>query len=308
MARVLLLGGSGQLGTCIRCRYPRTWDLHAPPSSQLDVTDASAVQKTVAEFEPDLVINAAAFNRVDEAERHPEQAYAVNALGADHVAHAAKRARARLIHISTDYVFDGLQNGLPATEPYHEDATPHPLNVYGKSKHEGELTVLASGGEAAVLRTAWLYSEHGRNFVRAVLARLTMGEQLRVVSDQIGSPTYAGDLADAVIALGLRGESVAGIWHVTGAEAMSWYRFACRIVDIWQEPEFAGMRGTRPATCAAGDGNCAVVVPITSHAWGASASRPAYSVLSCEKARVLGITPKPLDSRLRQVLRAVLRR
>ena len=300
MTRVLLLGGSGQLGTCIRSRRPRVWELRAPPSSRLDVTDASAVQEAVAEFEPNLVINAAAFNQVDEAERHPKQAYAVNASGADHVARAAKRARARLIHISTDYVFDGLQNSLPATEPYREDAAPHPLSVYGQSKREGELTVLASGGEAAVLRTAWLYSERGHNFVRVVLSRLEARAPLRVVSDQVGSPTYAGDLADAVIALGLRGESVAGVWHFTGAEAMSRYQFACRIAGVWRELTQAGTR-----RAVAGDGGGAAVEPVTSLAWGAAAPRPAYSVLSCEKARILGVVPEPLDSRLRQVSRAL---
>jgi dTDP-4-dehydrorhamnose reductase len=281
MMRVLLLGGAGQLGCCLRDRWPRDWERHAPASAQLDIRDAAAVDKTMRQLRPDLVVNAAAYNRVDDAERSPAEARAVNAEGAGNVARAAARVGARLVHISTDYVFDGLQDGRPAVRPYSEEDVPHPLNVYGESKRQGELAVLAEAPGAIVLRTSWLFSEYGHNFARTILRLARAGRPLRVVSDQVGTPTYAGDLAWAVIRLGAARSkngtpfrALHGVLHFSGAEAMSWFQFACRIVQ--------------------GDVKGSVMVEsIRSSDYVAAASRPPYSALSCDKMRALGVPPQP---------------
>lgn len=293
MMRVLLLGGSGQLGCCLHDRRPSDWDLHAPASNQIDVRDELSVDEAVAHFRPDLVINAAAYNQVDQAEREPDTAYAVNAVGAGFVARAAARAGARLIHVSTDYVFDGRQDGRPATRPYPEDAAPNPLNVYGASKRQGELAVLGAHPGATVLRTAWLFSEHGRNFARTILRLVRAGKPLRVVDDQVGTPTYAGDLAQAIIHLsGVDGlvdtdALPGGIYHFSGAEAMSWHQFACRIVQ----------------GSGHGQSSVAIVKPIPSCDYPAAAQRPSYSALSCKKMRALGVPPQPLAAGLERVWR-----
>jgi dTDP-4-dehydrorhamnose reductase len=315
MMRVLLLGGSGQLGHCLQDRRPDDWSLCAPASAQLDVRNGASVDKAVAELRPDLVINAAACNQVDMAEQAPAAAYAVNAEGAGHVARAAARAGARLIHISTDYVFDGLCGGRPATRPYAEDAAAHPLNVYGASKRQGELAVLAANPDAMIVRTAWLFSEYGRNFVRAILERVRAGQPLRVVDDQVGSPTYAGDLAQVLIRLGGAGVRGAtppgGIYHFCGAEVLSWYQFACRIAAAVVAPANAATRAAKlaesrpkepgPLAQAAVPGAISIA-PITSGDYASPARRPAYSALSCDKMCAMGMSPRPLAPGLARVL------
>jgi dTDP-4-dehydrorhamnose reductase len=307
MTRVLLLGGAGQLGRCLQDRWPRDWERYAPASDQLDIRDGAAVDRAVGRLRPDLVINAAAYNRVDEAERSPAEARAVNTVGAGNVARAAARARARLIHISTDYVFDGLRDGLPATRPYSEDDIPHPLNAYGESKRGGELAVLAEAPGAIVLRTAWLFSEYGHNFVRTVLRLAREGQPLRVVDDQVGSPTYAGDLAQAIVRLGAvcagRGEATGGIYHYSGVEAMSWHRFADRIVRAARASRVA-LSGRRADQAARPYSSGPVAITSVSSAEYASpARRPCYSVLSCDKIHAFDIRQAPLAEGLTQVLR-----
>lgn len=316
MMRVLLLGGSGQLGRCLQDRRPDGWSLRTPASAQLDVRDGASVDRTVAELRPDLVINAAAYNEVDVAEQVPAAAYAVNAEGAGHVARAAARAGARLVHISTDYVFDGLCDGQPATQPYAEDAATHPLNVYGASKRQGELAVLAADPSAVIVRTAWLFSEYGRNFVRTILARVRAGQPLRVVDDQVGSPTYAGDLAQALIQLvgaGMQGAAPpGGIYHFSGDEVLSWYQFACRIAQaVLAVPADAATRAAKPAGSRSKEPDPSVqaaapgstpIAPIASGDYASLARRPAYSALSCDKMCALGMPPRPFAPGLARVL------
>jgi dTDP-4-dehydrorhamnose reductase len=294
MMRVLLLGGAGQLGRCLRDRWPPDWERHAPGSTQLDIRDGAAVSKAAERLRPGLIINAAAYNRVDDAERSPAEAYAVNAEGAGNVARAAARVGARLFHISTDYVFDGLRDGRPAIRPYAEEDVPHPLNVYGESKRRGELAVLAAAPDSIVLRTAWLFSEYGHNFARTILRLARVGQPLRVVGDQVGSPTYAGDLAQAVVRLGAvcaNGDMAGGILHYSGAEVMSWHRFAGRIVQAEVE----------------GGGKAVPIAFVSSCQYGAVARRPPYSALSCDKMRTLGMPPQPLSVGLARVLQRGIR-
>lgn len=290
--KILVTGASGQLGQCLEDlaqanQLPAGWQLCGMDRRQLDVTDADRVNAAFARVRPDIVVNAAAWTDVDGAERQADTAIAVNALGAANVAAAAASLGARLFHVSTDYVFDG-----PAGEPITEAATPHALNLYGESKLAGEHAVHAELPDAVVIRTSWLYSHHGRNFVKAMLHHGAQRRVLSVVDDQIGCPTWAGDLAASILDLAQRQDVVAGVYHYAGSEPMSWCTFARRI--------FA---------CAAkidkkwGDVR---VQPVSTQEYGAAALRPAWTVLSCEKIRALGLELHGPDERLPAVVRAIL--
>ena len=220
--RVLLTGARGQLGHDL-ADVLRAEDVRALGHSELDIANRTAVSQAVESTRPDWIINAAAFNDVDGAESAREAAFAVNADGPGHLAEAAKAAGARLVHISTDYVFDGTKGAA-----YIEEDPTEPLSVYGESKLAGEVRVLESGAHASVLRTAWLYGIHGKNFVRLILATASTGKSLRVVSDQIGSPTSTRDLALAI--RDLMSTELTGLFHVANSGACSRYEFARAIV------------------------------------------------------------------------------
>src|SRR5690606_27945375 len=194
--KVLITGAQGQLGRSLQQLSPPHWTVTALGSAQLDITDADAVYERVEALGPGLVINAAAYNAVDRAEQERARAFAVNAQGPLNLARAANRADARLVHVSTDYVFDGRSE-----RPYDEQAIPNPLNAYGESKLQGEQWVLQEQPHALVVRTAWVYSAQGSNFVTAMLRAARQGKPVRVVDDQTGAPTFAGDLAKAIIGL-----------------------------------------------------------------------------------------------------------
>ena len=230
--------------------------------SELDITDADAVEAAVGGH--DIVLNAAAWTNVDAAESSEEAAYAVNATGAGNVAVAAARHGARLVHVSTDYVFDGT-----ATAPYAEDAPTGPRSAYGRTKLAGEQAVLAAGGEGSVVRTAWVYGEHGPSFV-ATMARLARGNgQVQVVDDQVGSPTWSRDLAGALLALATSAAEP-GIYHATNAGSTTWWGLARAV--------FAGA-GADPER----------VAKTTSAAYQRPAPRPSYSVLATSRWSAAGL-------------------
>ncbi|MDQ6708951.1 MAG: dTDP-4-dehydrorhamnose reductase [Candidatus Dormibacteraeota bacterium] len=220
--RILLAGAGGQLGQDLE-QVLAAEDLHAVRHQQLDIADRAAVSAIIHATRPDWVVNAAAFNDVDGAETARAQAFAVNADGPATLAEAARAVGARLVHVSTDYVFDGAKGSA-----YTEDDPANPLSVYGESKRAGEVRVLESGVKAAVLRTAWLYGRHGKNFVKAILTGAQSGKPLRVVADQVGSPTSTADLAIAIRDL-IRTE-LQGLFHVANAGACSRFEFARTIV------------------------------------------------------------------------------
>lgn len=288
--KVLLTGGSGQLGRCIQDRCPAHWQITAPGRAELDMGSEQAIQEWVHRTRPDLIINAAAYTAVDLAESQKDQAFAINADGPAYLAAAAAQADARFIHVSTDYVFDGN-----AGSAYTEEDPTTPINVYGQSKRQGELTVLKAMPKAVILRVSWLYSEYGSNFVKTML-RLAQSApprpSLNVVDDQHGCPTYAGDLADVIIALNQAANSAAGIYHYCGATAMSWYEFAEHIFACATEVQ----PGFQSPTLQA----------IPGRNYASAAARPANSVLNCEKIRALGIQPRPLHASLLPVVRALL--
>jgi dTDP-4-dehydrorhamnose reductase len=238
--RILVTGAGGQLGREL-IEVLASHELHARDHRALDIADRQAVDATVERLRPSWVINAAAYNDVDGAEKAAELAFAVNASGAGHLAAAAARVGAEMVHISTDYVFDG-RKGAPYTEPDRAD----PLSVYGRSKYEGELRVLSAHPSACVLRTAWLYSEYGKNFVKAILMAAERGGPLKVVADQVGSPTWTRHLAQAIAEL--IGSPARGLFHVANGGACSRFEFARAIVNGRVEVEpISAADAARPA-------------------------------------------------------------
>lgn len=222
--RILLTGSKGQVGSCLRDRLPENWELIASDSQTLNITDAHNVHNMVKTFEPDIIINTAGYTKVDAAETDIAKAFAVNATGTLNLAQAARTIGARLIHLSTEQVFDGHHHVILT-----ENMAPNPLNVYGHSKLAGELLALNAHIDTAVIRTSWVYSEHGHNFVKIMLQKGLETSTIHVVDDQIGCPTYAGDLAEAIIRLAALTNPARGIMHFAGSQQMSWADFAQRI-------------------------------------------------------------------------------
>jgi dTDP-4-dehydrorhamnose reductase len=271
--RIFITGGDGQLGRALR-RTLSAHDLFAPSESESDISDPRVV-RLIAEARPGVVIHAAAYTDVDGAEAHPDRAFAVNTLGSRHVAQGAAESRARLIAISTDYVYDGTKDG-----PYREDDPVAPLGPYGASKLDGEREILKAKPDAVILRTAWLYGE-GKNFVETILRLARERDELRVVDDQRGSPTAAADLATVIAAL--LQTPCAGVYHAVNAGTCSWFEFAREILRL--------------------TGIDRRVVPIRSSELVRPAKRPANSVLDCGKLAALGITLRPWQDALRAYLR-----
>ena len=278
MPRWLVTGAGGLLGQDVVDVLGRRPGIEttAMRRADLDITDADAVDAAVAGH--DVVVNAAAWTDVDGAETDEDAAHAVNAVGAGTVAAACARRGARMLHVSTDYVFAG-----EATTPYPEDADPGPRTAYGRTKLDGERAVLASGARVSVVRTAWLYGEHGKNFV-ATMLRLADGVgPVDVVEDQRGSPTWSADLAAALAALG-SSEAPDGIYHVTNRGETTWYGLARAV--------FAGA-GADPGR----------VQPTTSERFQRPAPRPAYSVLGTARWDSHDLpTPRPWEEALAYAL------
>ena len=217
--RIVVTGAAGQVGRAVIEALAGHAVLGCDRAS-LDVTDRDRVLQVVTQVEPDAIVHAAAWTDVDGCERDPDRAYRVNALGTRHVVEAARAVGGRVYYLSTDYVFDGTLD-----RPYHEWDRPNPLSVYGRSKLGGEAEL---GAEDAVIRTSWVWAAEGRNFVRSILARARARDPLRVVDDQHGCPTYAGDLAAAVSRLVVARRS--GLYHVTNQGPTSWFGFAREVL------------------------------------------------------------------------------
>ena len=288
-ARVLITGAWGQVGRELQGTAPAGWQVTACGSRELDVTDPDAVREVLQRERPALVIQAAAYTDVDRAEREREQAERVNAAGAFNVAAETARMGARMIHLSTDFVFDGRQD-----RPYLPDDPPHPISVYGQTKLAGEHEVMqATGGGALIVRTAWVYSQHGRNFVRTMLRLMGEQERVAVVADQVGTPTWGHPLAEALWRVAGRPE-VRGVVHWTDAGSASWYDFA---VAIQEEALALGLLE-----------KAVPVEPIRSEEFGAAARRPAYSVLDKTSGwKAMGGPARPWRENLKAMLRGLAR-
>ena len=292
MAAILLTGADGQLGWEVARQGGAA--VHATTRTALDVTNRRAVADAIGRIRPGVVVNTAAYTSVDRAEAEPQAAFAVNRDGPAHLAEACARADTPLIHISTDYVFDGSK-----AAPYIEDDTPAPLGVYGASKLAGEDAVRSHGPHHVILRTAWVYGVHGHNFVKTMLRLAGERAHLRVVDDQHGCPTFATDLAAAVLAVARRchDRTLApdgyGTFHCGGGARTTWCGFARAIFDL------AGPRlGAAPS-----------VEAIATADYPTPARRPMNSVLACDRLRrVHGIALRPWAEALPDMLDAVLSR
>jgi dTDP-4-dehydrorhamnose reductase len=263
--RLLVTGGAGMLGQAVAAAATRLGhDVVALARADLDVTDTDHVRRVVAAAEPRAVVNCAAWTDVDGAETAEAAATAVNGQGAGNVARAAAEIGARIVHVSTDYVFDGerAHAGGGSGEPWLESDAVNPIGAYGRSKLAGEEQVAAATGEHAIVRTAWLFGAGGRNFVDTMLVLGHERDEVSVVTDQVGSPTWTVHLAEGLVELAERRGDV-GVLHATGGGACSWYELAVEVFDR------AGVR------CR--------VLPTTSDRFPRPARRPAYSVLGTER-------------------------
>jgi len=255
--KILVTGAGGMLGTDLVARLGGGPDVIGVTRNEYDILDLQSIREYTAGLKPDWIVHCAAFTNVDGCEKEPDKAFSVNADGARNVAKAAWGVGARMAFVSTDYVYDGK-----AGRPYVETDRVSPMSVYGRSKLKGEYEVAKVLPDALIVRTSWLFGVNGPNFVEAILGQVGKKDELRVVSDQVGSPTYTPDLADAIARLIEAGAG--GIVHVSNDGACSWYEYALKILEL------AGIRGTR-------------VLPISTAELGRPAARPAYSVLSKEK-------------------------
>ncbi|MEQ9237525.1 dTDP-4-dehydrorhamnose reductase [Coleofasciculus sp. E2-BRE-01] len=288
MTRILLTGTAGQLGSELQQTLAPLGEVMGVDRHKLDLTQLDEIRQVIGEFKPDLIVNAAAYTAVDKAETETELANAINGKAPTIMAEAAQQLGAALIHVSTDYIFDGKKN-----TPYTEDEIPNPVNAYGQSKLLGEEGVLKQCDRALILRTAWVYGAQGKgNFVKTMLRLGAEQDQLRVVVDQVGTPTWTRDLASAIaqLAQSLKSDTLTGIYHFTNSGAISWYDFA---VAIFEEALQIGF----PLQVKQ-------VVPITTAEYPTPAARPAYSVLSTQKiSAVLGNHPSHWRTGLRRMLK-----
>lgn len=266
----MVTGGSGQLGRSIMdvAEYSGHRFIYTYMCSQshegmvhLDITDPEEVNQAMNDYGIDVIVNCAGYTDVERAESEEDKVFKVNAEAVDVLAGAARARGALLIHISTDYIFDGTRS-----EPYSEDAEASPLGVYGRSKLAGELAVRASGARHMIIRTSWLYSRYGKNFVKTILKKSEEQPLLKVVSDQVGTPTYAGDLAEFILTL-LEPENLekTGTYNYTDEGVCSWYDLACEVCDM--------------------SGNLCEVVPCETGEYPVKAARPHYSVLNKSKVK-----------------------
>lgn len=281
-AKVLVTGAAGQLGRALlAASWPEGLAPIALSRAALDITDASSIARHLDQQRPSAVINAAAFTAVDQAEQEQALALQINSTAVKQLAEATAARGIALLHFSTDYVFDGTK-----AAPYVEDDRPAPLNAYGASKLAGEAALRQSNPRHVILRTGWVYAPWGKNFLLTIRRLAAEQPELRVVSDQRGAPTSALDIAAAAVALcqGLVAQAVApGTYHFAAGGATTWYDFAQVIVA-------RAHLGSR-------------VVPISSHAYGAPARRPANSCLNCGKiTEALGVAPRPWQVMLDEVL------
>ncbi|MFN8311097.1 MAG: dTDP-4-dehydrorhamnose reductase [Chitinophagales bacterium] len=268
MKKVLVTGGNGQLGSEIRAlalQFP-SFHFHFTDHEELDITDQKAVTHFFKKDKWDILINCAAHTAVDKAETEQERAFAINARAAETLALAAKSHQCQFVHISTDFVFDGTKSF-----PYDEGDSTNPLSVYGASKAEGERLVQQANDAAMIIRTSWVYSSFGTNFVKTIMRLCRERDTLQVIADQVGTPTYARDLAFAILSILEKEASAAGVYHFSNEGVASWYDFAIAIRD------FSGLKTT--------------IAPISTTQYPTPAIRPKYSVLNKQKIKLrFGIT------------------
>ncbi|NCQ69470.1 MAG: dTDP-4-dehydrorhamnose reductase [Microcystis aeruginosa W13-15] len=274
MKKVLLIGAKGQVGQELQLTLPQLGEVISIGREELDLTNSEKIGQLIREIHPDYLVNAAAYTAVDKAESEPELAYYINAKAPKIMAESAEKIQAKFLHISTDYVFDGRKN-----TPYLETDLTNPLGVYGQSKLRGEEEIKTVNSQAIILRTAWVYGSYGKsNFVKTMLRLGKEREELKVVVDQVGSPTWAKDIAAAITQLLINADNPAGIYNFTNSGIASWFDLT---KAIFEEAKISGI----PLKIQR-------VIPITTAEYPTPAARPAYSVLSGQKiSQQLGYIP-----------------
>ena len=287
MAKFLITGAKGQVGHCLTQQLTGKAEILAVDRDELDITDQSAVKKIVETFKPDVIINAAAHTAVDRAESEVELSEAINAKGPQYLAEAANEIGAVILHISTDYVFEGTGSG-----EYKEEAQTNPQGVYGRTKLAGEIAVQQANPRSIILRTAWVFGEHGHNFIKTMLRLAKDRDSLGIVGDQFGGPTYAGDIAKTLIEIAnqiLAGkENAFGVYHFTGKPYVSWYEFA---KAIFAEAESQNILEKSP-----------LVNSIATSDYPTPAKRPANSRLDLTKIKqVFNIEPSDWQKALKNI-------
>lgn len=287
--KILITGSDGQLGfELVEQAEAGGLDMRGLSRQELDITDSMAVNRQISMTQPDLVINAAAYTSVDMAETETKQAYAVNRDGVANLAEACRGINAPLIHVSTDYVFDGSKAG-----PYNEKDAVGPASVYGASKLAGEQALQETLTQHIIVRTAWVYGTHGRNFVKTMLKLGRDRAEIRVVADQFGCPTAAGDIAGAILVIANRidagNDDPWGIYHYCAEGVTSWHGFATAIFT--EAREYDAFQIDR-------------ILPITTAEYPTPAQRPLNSALDCTKIRkAFDISPRPWQQSLSRVIR-----
>ena len=281
--RILLTGKNGQVGKALCSSLPYLGEVTALDRRQLDLGKPDEIRRVIRAIRPDLIVNAAAYTAVDRAESEPELAEAINAVAPRILAEEALEIGSAVVHYSTDYIFDGTNNA-----PYREDDEARPLNVYGRTKLRGERALRQSGASHLVFRTAWVYAEEGRNFLLTVLRLATEREELRIVQDQVGSPTWSRAIGEATTTIlsqiytredsKRHFRSISGTYHMTAGGQASWYDFGKAILEesrdhVLDAPWFTAATGRRPLIAKR-------VIPITTSEYPTAARRPSYSVLS----------------------------
>jgi dTDP-4-dehydrorhamnose reductase len=304
--RILITGATGQIGWQLQRTLAPLGDIVACSRDQLDLSHPDAAAKFVHEFAPAVVVNAAAYTPVDKAESEPELAHTVNAVTPGRIARELAQSRGLLVHYSTDYIFDGAKSA-----PYEEDDPTGPLNIYGQTKLAGEQSIAGSGCAYVILRTTWVYDTRGKNFLRTVLRLAREKEELRMVGDQYGAPTWARIIAESTAQIVSRsiqrrnaGWGIGGVFHLTAAGETTWAGFARRILEEYEAlaewPADTGEFGS-PLTAKR-------VVPITTDQYQTPARRPRNSVLSNAKLlATFGLQLPDWETQLRLALQDAIR-
>lgn len=280
MRNVLVTGSNGQLANCIMDIEKQYEGLNIIYTNyqELDISDLSQIEVFFKSNQIDYCINCAGYTAVDKAETEADKAFETNATGAKNLASICSEQGAVLIHISTDFVFDGQK-----TEPYKESDIPNPINVYGASKLKGEVEIQKTLKEHFIIRTSWLYSEHGNNFMKTMLRLAETRDEISVVSDQIGVPTNANDLSTFLIEIITSSSNNFGVYHYSNEGQTSWYGFAKAILEPYKRPIF--------------------VIPISSREYPTAATRPKNSALNIEKAKKeFNIQPPKWEISLKKVI------
>jgi len=274
--KIMITGSDGQLAKeLIRLFSSKGHVVYSYSKAQLDITQQGCVEQEISIIQPEVLINTAAFTKVDHCETNSQQAYLVNSLGPYFLADALKGSKTQLLHLSTDYVFSGTQE-----VPYKEADLPFPNTIYGKSKRAGEDLVLATHCHTKVIRTSWLYGKESQNFVYTIQKLAKTSEKIRVVHDQQGSPTYTKDLALALYFLLSHSH---GVYHMSNSGSCTWFEFDKEILVNCQ--------------------TSTQLIPVTTENYGIKAPRPAYSVLDTRKIQQLGFSPRPWKDALHDFLR-----